>query len=311
MRVTMVTAFLAALLPFGSQAQTPLKVAVGVPASWDNAVITMGMGAGIFAKYGVAPEQLFTQGSGETLQATISHSVSVGVGAGSLGTLAAAVKGAPIRIIGGVSTGSGNFWYVKGQSPIKVPADIDKKTIAISGPGSSTDIVALTAMDQYKVKARTVATGNAAATMVAVMSNQVDVGFSFMPIGLDALNKGDIRILFKDNDFPSVRDQTIRISIVHESEANSPTVKAFIRAYAATVNWMYESDDALKAFADIAHVTVPQAREIRDNFYPKELLDPYRVVGLETMINDALKYKFVAAPITVDQVKKYLAIPER
>jgi NitT/TauT family transport system substrate-binding protein len=74
---------------------------------------------GIFKKYGLAVEPLYTQGSAETLQAVLSGSVQVGIAAGSFGVLSAYAKGAPIRVIGATMTGvTDQFWYVRADSPL-------------------------------------------------------------------------------------------------------------------------------------------------------------------------------------------------
>jgi hypothetical protein len=69
---------------------------------------------------GLTLEIVYTQGSGETLQAVISESVDIGVAVGIMGALSAYSRGAPIRIIGAETTGAGDlYWYVKTDSPIK------------------------------------------------------------------------------------------------------------------------------------------------------------------------------------------------
>src|SRR3954466_5609553 len=96
-----------------ASAQETLKLAVGQRGNWDTSVSELGKRAGIFKKYGLDLDILYTDGGGETLQATISGSVDVGVGAGVMGVLGAFAKGAPVRIIGAEATGASDlFWYV-------------------------------------------------------------------------------------------------------------------------------------------------------------------------------------------------------
>ena len=71
------------------RADETLKVAVGQRGSWDTSVSELGQKAGIFKKHGLDLDLLFTQGAGETQQATISGSVDIGIGGGMMGVLGA------------------------------------------------------------------------------------------------------------------------------------------------------------------------------------------------------------------------------
>ena len=67
---------IAAFLPSAALAQDMLKLAVGAPGNWYTCIPEVGHRAGIFKKYGLALELLYTQGGGETMQAVISGSVA-------------------------------------------------------------------------------------------------------------------------------------------------------------------------------------------------------------------------------------------
>ena len=66
----------------GAAAQDVLKVAIGQRGAWENSSAELGQNQGIFKKHGLNLEILYTQGSGETMQAVISGSVDIGVGIG-------------------------------------------------------------------------------------------------------------------------------------------------------------------------------------------------------------------------------------
>src|ERR1019366_4644019 len=58
-----------------------LKIASPVRGSWEGAIPELGKQQGIFQKYGLDLEILYTQGGGETLQVVISGSVDIGLSA--------------------------------------------------------------------------------------------------------------------------------------------------------------------------------------------------------------------------------------
>ena len=89
------------VIPHGLAAET-LKIASPIRGSWEGAIPELGKQAGIFRKYDLDLDILYTQGGGETLQVVISGSVDIGLSAGVLGSLGAYGKGAPLRITGDV-----------------------------------------------------------------------------------------------------------------------------------------------------------------------------------------------------------------
>jgi NitT/TauT family transport system substrate-binding protein len=72
---------------------------------------------------------------------------------------------------------------------------------------------------------------------------------------------------------------------------------------------MYSSDDALKIYAEFTGITVEDAQRIRTEFDPKEMLIPDRVVGLQDVMPDAVKFKFITQPLTESQLKDLVQIP--
>jgi NitT/TauT family transport system substrate-binding protein len=293
--------------------QDTLKVAVGQRGLWDTAISDIGQRAGIFKKHGLTLEILYTQGAGETQQAVISGSVEVGVGAGVMGVLSAYSKGAPVRIIGAEITGAGDlYWYVKADSPIKTLSDTSGKSIAYSTNGSSTHGVVTAFIKQYGVSAKATATGGPPATLTAVMSGQVDVGWAAPPFGLDLLDGNEIRKIATGND-TLFKGQTVRLLISNTQTLDSrkDAIDRYMQAYRETVDWMYSNPAALKTYAEFASITEARAKRIRDEFFPKSSLSPDEITGLDLIVPDAVNLKFTAAPLTKEQLAGLIKIPPR
>ena len=288
-----------------------LKIAVGQREIWHGAPAALGERAGIFRKHDLELELLFTSGSGETMQATIAGSVDVGVAAGTFGVMGAYAKGAPIRIIGAESTGEDSYWYVRAESPIRSMADMKGRTMAYSTNGSSTHANALAFVELYKVDARLVATGGFPATFTTVMSGQIDAGWSAPPYAMEALRKGEIRVIARSAELPLVKGHTVRVLIANKADLDSrPDVyRRFMRAYRETVDWMYASDEAPKIYAEFAKISIEDARRVREEFDPKEMLIPDRVLGLSDLVPDAVKFKYLSQPLTASQLDDLVQIP--
>ncbi len=296
-----------------ASAEDTLRLTVGQRGLWDTSISEVGQRNGIFKKHGLALEILWTQGSGETQQAVIAGSVGIGTGVGIMGALSAYSKGAPVRIIGNEMTGAGDlFWYVKADSPIRTLRDANGKTIAYSTNGSSTHGIVTAFVKEYVPAAKPTPTGGPPATLTAVMSGQVDVGWSAPPFGLDQLDRNEIRQIATGND-TVFKGQTVRLLITNAAtlSGRKDAIDRYIKAYRETVDFMYSDPAALKTYAEFAGVTEAKAKRIRDGFFPKASVLPDQITGLDLVIPDAVALKFTAAPVTKDQLTELIQIPSR
>jgi NitT/TauT family transport system substrate-binding protein len=304
----------ASLYAGAAQAEDTVKLAVGQRGNWDTSVSEIGQRAGIFKKHGLTLEIVYTQGAGETQQAVISGSVDLGIAAGVMGVLSAYSKGAPVRVISAETTGAGDlYWYVKADSPIKSLKDTDGKTLAYSTNGSSTHGVVTAFIKQYGLKARPTAMGGPAANLTAVMSGQVDVGWAAPPFGLDQLDKGEIRRIATGNDAAAFNGQTVRLNIANANflAAHKDLVDRYMTAYRETVDYMYKDPAALKVYADWLKITEAKAKRTRDDYFAPPAIEPDKIVGLDTIVKDAVELKFTAQPLTKEQLAELIQIPAR
>ena len=299
-----------AVTAFSAHAQDVVKLTVGQRGNWDTAVAHIGEKAGIFKKHGIALDVTYTSGSGETLQPVIAGSVDVGIAVGTMGALAAYAKGAPVRIIGAEATGAADYWYAKADSGIKSLKDTDGKTIAFSTKGSSTNSIVLAFIKEFNLKATPTATGNPPSTLTAVMTNQVDVGWAAPPFGLKEIDEGKIRLIARATDASIVKGQTIRVIVTTKDVMNTrkDVLNRFMQAYGEAVNYMYSGDDAIKEFAEFNKIPEAMARRVRDEFFPKEMVWPGELKGLDTLLPEAVAMKFIPEPLTPQQQAELVQI---
>ena len=303
----------AALAP-GALAQDRLKLAIGQRGNWDTSVSEIGQRLGIFKKHNLELEMLYTQGGGETQQAVLSGSVDLGIAAGVFGAMSAYSKGAPLRIISAETTGGADlFWYVRADSPLKSLKEAEGRTIAFSTVGSSTHGLVNALVKEGALKVKPVATGGPAATLTQVMSGQIDIGWSAPPFGLDMLDQNKIRIIATGKDSAAFNGQTVRVNIANLAalQTKKPLIERYMKAYRETVDAMYSDPAALKAYADFVGVSETIAARTRDGFFPKAAVDPDKIVGLEEVMPDAVALKYIAAPLTKEQIADMVQIPPR
>jgi NitT/TauT family transport system substrate-binding protein len=289
-----------------------LKVTIGQRGNWDSAVVHLGVKAGIFQRHGLDVESIYTSGSGETLQPVIAGSVDLGIAVGTLGAIAAYAKGAPVRIVGAQATGAADYWYAKASSPIRSLKDTDGRTIAFSTNGSSTHSVVLAFIKEFGLTAKPTATGNPSSTLTAVMTDQVDVGWASPPFGLREMSEDKIRLIARATDASLVRGRTIRV-IVANAQAlaqRAGAVSRFMQAYRESIDYMYGDDPGvIKDYAEFVNVPESLARRVRDEFFPKSLIWPDEIKGLDSLMEEAVALKFVAAPLSKEQTGELISIP--
>lgn len=300
-----------ALIVQGAQAQDRMKVAIGQRGVYENSISELGQDKGFFKKHGLVLELLYTQGSGETQQAVISGSVDVGIGVGTHSVMGAFQKGAPIRAIGSTITGAYEFWYVRADSPIKTFKDAADKTVAYSTAGSSTMMMVAAMQKQFDAKVKPTATGSPPSTYTQVMSGQIDVGWSAPPLAYQPVMDGKTRMLVPGREIVAFRNQSIRVIAANAAdlEKRRDVYKRYMAAYRETIEWMYTDPTSIDAYAKWAEVTPELAKKVRDEFLPRDLVNPDRIDGLDAMVEDAVAYKLLSAPLSKEQLSQLFQKP--
>ena len=296
-------------------AEDTLKIAIGQINNWENQAPTLGQEAGIFKKHGLVIEATGTQGAGETIQPVIAGSADLGAGVGAAAVMRAFSKGAPVRILAPMFTGTGDlYWYVKSDSKIQSIKDwTPETTVANSTSGSSSNNIVVAFMSELGAKGKPTATGGPPATLTAVMSGQVDVGWAAPPFGLQEMKEGKIRIVARGSDVPSLRGQTVRLLIVNANSLKTKhdAVMRFMDAYREAVDWMYSDPKAVEMYSQKIHRPVDLLKESMDKFQPKETLQTDEFKDLDGAVRDAVILKFLDKPLTKDQLAELIQIPPR
>ena len=304
-----------ALMGTAASAEDQLKVAIGQINNWENQAPTLGQDAGIFKKHGLVLENVGTQGAGETIQAVISGSADIGAGVGAAGVMRAFSKGAPVRILAPAFTGTGDlYWYVKADSKIKSLKDATPETsIAYSTNGSSSNNIVVAFVSELGAKGKPTPTGGPPATLTAVMSGQIDIGWAAPPFGLQEIKEGKIRIIAHGSDVPSLRGQTVRTLIVNLNSLKTKhdAILRFVEAYRESVDWMYSDPKAVEMYSVKMKRPVELLKESMDKFQPKETLQTDEFKDLDGAVADAVKLKFLEKPLTKEQLTELLQIPPR
>jgi NitT/TauT family transport system substrate-binding protein len=296
-----------------ARADDSLKLAIGQMEAWAQQPAILGQQGGIFKKYGIVLENFGTQGAGETLQTVVAGAADIGIGIGTVGVMRAFSKGAPVRIFGASFTGMGDiYWYVKADSPIRQLKDAtDKHTIAYSTNGATSHSVVLAFGPELGVKAKPKATGGLPATLTQVMSGQIDIGWAVPPFGLKEVESGQIRIVANGNDVPAMRGQTARVQTVNTNllKERKDVFLRFVRAYRESLDWIFTDPQAIKSYSAQNNVPPHLVKQTADQFQTRPGMQFDEVSGVDAIMADGVKLKFLDAPLTKEQLSELIQIP--
>jgi len=287
-------------------AEDTLKVAVPQRGAWDTSISEIGQKAGIFKKHGLNLDLLFTGAGAEVVGAVIGGSVDMSVASGISTVIGGYGKGAPLRIFSSEMSGQPEiYWFVPASSPIKSLADMNGKTIGYSATGSSSHAALLALLAQENVKAVPTALGGVTLSMTAGMSGQVDAAWAAMPYGLKDLEEGKIRIIARAADIKVLQGRTVRVNMTSTDTlaAKKDQIERYMAGYKETIDYMYSSPEALAMYAEIGNLPLSIAEKMQI-LVPKESTNPDQIVGMDSVIAEAVATKFLSAPLTKEQVSE-------
>jgi NitT/TauT family transport system substrate-binding protein len=85
----------------------------------------------------------------------------------------------------------------------------------------------------------------------------------------------------------------------------------FMQAYREAVDWMYAGPEAVQMFAKKTGLAENLVRESMTEFQPKATMQTDQMADLDGAIRDAVKLKFIDAPLTKEQIADFIQIPPR
>jgi NitT/TauT family transport system substrate-binding protein len=288
-----------------------VNVAIGQRGLWDTLSTVFAQDNGYFKELGLDIHHIKTRGGAETARVVMTGDMNFGMDIGVLGAIAAYAKGGPVRIVSSEMVGTPDiFWYVRSDSKLKSVMDINGAQIAYSRPGSGTNMTLLALSSYLKLTPKLVSTGGISGTRTQVMSGQVDAGWSVPPFGLDLVQKGEARILFKGDIVKPLADVSIRVNIVNSNwlAKNRDTARKFMQGYNRALNWMYGAgkDEATRRFAKMNKLSLASAKTAVA-FYKREY-NTLTLKNLDKAIDLALQYKRIKKPLTAAQKAELVQI---
>ena len=146
-----------------------------------------------------------------------------------------------------------------------------------------------------------------------MLSGQIDIGWASPPFGMKELKEGKIRILIRGSDAPSLRGQTVRTIIVNADALKSKrdAIMRFVQGYREAVDWMYADPNAIAMYAEKMKLDQNLIADSIKEFHPKAAMQTDEMKDMAGIQRDAVKLKFIDAPLSKEQLAELIQIPPR
>ena len=286
-------------------AEDVLKLAIGQRGNWENAAPELGQKAGFFKKRGLTLELLYTQGAGETMQAVISGSVDLGIGVGH--------RRRARRLCQGRAGSRHRQLDDRRRRPVLVRAGGIADQEHQGRGGKDHRLLDHGVVDQPRgprLHPRIRRAGEAGRDRKpGVDVHADDVGSGRHRLVVSAVRRRGPAAGTHSPD--RARKRCARLSQPdgpaddrqhgRPPSSDAMSLDRYLQAYRETLDWMYSDPAALKAYAEWVNIPETLAKEVRDQFYPKDNLRLDRLSGLDEAMADAVSMKFLAAPLTKQQ----------
>ena len=131
-------------------------------------------------------------------------------------------------------------------------------------------------------------------------------GFQLPP----PIEDGKIRLMARGLDVAVLQGRTTRVNVTNLDmlAKRKGTLERFMQAYRDTVAWMYSDDPAvLKHYAEYSGFPEKVVKRVRE-FIPKDTMAPDRIVGMDQIIADATRQKFIVTPLSKDRIEEFVKI---
>ena len=284
---------------------------VGFNGFYGAAPLYVAQDAGIFRKHGFTLEMIFIAGGSLSTQALIGKSLDL-LQTGGPPFLAAYVRGARLKIIGGVT----NIlpYVLIGSGRITSAEQLRGKKFGISRFGSNTDFVVRLALGYLGLTPADVTVlqvGGSQSRLVALKAGTIDAtvlspeeAMAAQKVGLNTI----LDFVAKGFEFPHVNF----VAREEYLQAQAPLVKRFMTAYLEGIRFFKtRKEEAVRKMMVLSRLNDREIAEKAFEVYSRSLPDDGRptIKGLETVLADFAREEPKAKGLTVAQIVDLSFLP--
>lgn len=279
---------------------------------WDTTIpFLIGQEQGFFEEEGLEVSQIDAEGGGGNVRTVVAGDAEIGLATGIAGLFAAYREGTNVRIVSNeINQSSDLFWYgLADQIDYNSVDDIQGASVGFSSPGSSTNMVALKAIEGVE-GAEALSVGGPPDANAAVEGGEVDLGWSVPPFFLDGVENGDYEIVFRGSDVEPFGSLSIRVNFVAGSllENNAGKAEAYFTAHERAIEWAYNNlDQAVEIWGNtIDNDNYDLLRTAVEDGYPQEALQLGKFKGLDAANDIAVEFDFIDDSLSQEEMDEVI-----
>jgi ABC-type nitrate/sulfonate/bicarbonate transport system substrate-binding protein len=293
----------AALQVPGARAEDKLRVGKAVVETIGFIPLDVGIDRGIFARQGLAIEELNFAGGAKIAQAMTAGAVDISLSAGP--DMQFVAKGAPEVAIGSIAESPSFMCYcVAADSPARSIDDLRGKKIGITSPGSLTDWLAdeLNRAKGWSGDDRVTKVaigGSTPATVAALKTGQVDASISATQLGYQLEQQQAGKLLFQCSQYVGTIELYTIFAGTALAQQNPDAVRRFLKAWYESVAFMTSHKaETVQVAAKVMGNTPEVAARTYDALMTKFSGDgKFARAAIETLAASFVALKSVDGPI--------------
>jgi NitT/TauT family transport system substrate-binding protein len=294
-----------------TKAAEPIETGVVVPhfGLWDTTIAFLaGQEQNFFVNAGLDVSKIDVSGGGGNVRTVVSGDADIGHATGIAALFAAYREGTDVRIVSNeINKSTDMFFYTLADSEYDSIDDLEGASVGYSSPGSSTNMVALSAVQDVD-GAEAVSVGGPPDANAALEGGEVDLAWSVPPFFLDGVEAGDYKIVFRGSEVNPFNALSIRVNFVGNNVLNDDPGKVadYFSAHKQALDWAYDNlDDALQIWGEaIDNDNYDLLETAVLDGYPREVLTLDELKGLDAANQLAVDFDFIDSELSDDEINE-------
>lgn len=270
----------------------------------------VGRDQGFFEEEGLDVERIDAEGGGGNVRTVVAGDAQIGMATGIAGLMAAYREDTNVTIVSNeINQSSDLFWYgLAGETEAEGVEAVEGLSLGFSSPGSSTNMVSLTAAERYGGEA--VSIGGPPDANAAVEGGEVDLAWSAGQFFFDGVQSGDYDLVFRGNDVDPFGNLSIRVNFVDGAllEDNPDIAESYFTAQQRALDYAYNNlDEAAEIWGnEIDNDDYDFLRSVIEESYPQEAMDLTAFQGIEDANQVAVDFDFIDEKLSQEELNELI-----
>ena len=267
-----------------------------------NLPVTAGLARGVFARYGLELDIVYTRGSQMTSATLLAAECDLGALAADDVVYEVEAHGSDLCIFLGLH---GGILQLIARPGVRSARELAGGRLGVDDPASGFALVAhkiLAAQGLGQSEYETVSMGGQEFRAKALAEGTIDVSISTPPFSLELVSRG-FTLLARAHDYLPRYQASCLVATRRWASQNADLLAAYMRAYRESLRWTLDPSNRAAAVAqlasefnlrpELADATYAALADPDDGLYPDARID---VAGIETVLRLRMEARLLPSP---------------